>query len=419
MHITTGKRILMLLENNPYKQDNRVKNEAQSLFQAGYQVTVICPKLPGDKMHAVVDGVSLYQFPEPWEGQGFIGYVWEYGYATIAIFLLSLLAWLREGFDIVHVHNPPEVLLLIAAFYKLFGKRFLFDHHDLSPEIYQIRYEGSRGGFLYKVLLWLERQTLRLADHVIVTNASYKRIDMARAALPAARITIVRNGPRLSAFQPMAPDRALRRRAGTILGYVGMMGPQDGVDYFLRALHHLVYGMAYRDVYGVIIGDGPALPSLRALATALKLDEFVQFTGWISDEDVRFGRYLSTIDIGVDPDPANAYNDHSTMIKIMEYMAMGKPVVAFDLPEHRVTAAEAARYAQGNDVVDFARQIAHLIDHPDEARKLGEVGRQRVETHLAWHYQERQLLKAYELVAQSQSTGTPKPMSLQKETVDP
>jgi glycosyltransferase involved in cell wall biosynthesis len=229
---------------------------------------------------------------------------------------------------------------------------------------------------------------------VIATNESYRAIEMARGRVPAERITVVRNGPHLESLHPVEPDAALRQRAGTILGYVGRMGPQDGVDYLLRALYHLVYDLDRRDVFCVIIGKGDMLPELKTLAKELDVEKHVWFTGWIPDEDLI--RYLSTADICIDPDPSNPFNDHSTMVKMMEYMALGKPIVAFDLPEHRVTAQAAALYARPNDELDFARQIAALMDDPERRKTMGQQGQERVETELAWSHQEEHLLEAYD-----------------------
>jgi glycosyltransferase involved in cell wall biosynthesis len=386
--------VLMLLENNPYQVDARVKSEAQALTRAGYRVSVICPRPANGKPCEQSDGVRLYQFPAPTIASGFIGYVWEYGYSMIVTFILSLFVFLREGFDVVHAHNPPDTFFLIGMLYRFLGKRFVYDHHDLAPEMYCARLKDGGNRLVYLTLVLFEKLSCRLADQVIATNESYKAVEMARGAVPAERITIVRNGPGLERLQAVESEPMLRQRAGTILGYVGRMGPQDGVDYLLRALECLIYDLDTPDVFCVIIGKGEMLPDLKALAKELCIEKNVWFTGWIPDEDLV--RYLSTIDIALDPDPSNEFTDRSTMIKMMEYMAMAKPIVAFDLPEHRVTAGDAAVYARPNDELDFARKIAALMDDPERRKRMGEVGRKRVETELAWPYQEEQLLEAYE-----------------------
>jgi glycosyltransferase involved in cell wall biosynthesis len=409
MKASAGKCVLMLLENNPYQTDGRVTREARTLVRAGYQVSVICPRSGGGRTQEVVDGVHLYQFPSPPDSKGFLGYLWEYAYATSAIFALSVVALFREGFDILHAHNPPETFFPIAAFYKLLGKQFVFDHHDLSPEMYRARSRGGGNRLVCYALVLFEKLTCRLADHVIATNESYKTVEMERGRVSAERITVVRNGPDLERLEPVEPDPTLRQRANTILGYVGLMGPQDSVDYLLRALYHLIYDLGRRDVFCVIIGRGVTLPELEALAKSLCLQDHVWFTGWITEEELI--RYLSTADICVDPDPSNPFNDRSTMIKLMEYMALGKPIVAFDLPEHRVTAQNAAVYARPNDELDFAQQIASLMDDSDRRKKMGRLGRERVETELDWSHQAEHLLEAYKTL----DLPRKKPMPLKEE----
>ncbi len=389
-----GKRVLMLLENADYEHDTRVRGEAEALLASGYQVVVINRRWPGGRRHEVMNGVHIYTFPMPSTGSGFMGYVTEYLYATAAMFVLSLYVLLRRGFDIVHTHNPPDILFLVAGFYKLFGKQFVYDHHDLGPELYDARFAGRGSWLVHQMLVLGEKVACRLADRVIATNESYKRIEMARSGVPATRITVVRNGPELKKFHLVPGDPELRRRAGTLLGYIGVMGPQDGVDYLLRSLKHLVYDLGQTDVFCVIIGRGDTLDELQAMAHELKLDPYVWFTGWVSYEDLLC--YLSTIDIGMDPDPSNAFNDACTMIKIMNYMALAKPVVAFDLPEHRVTAGEAAVYARPNDEMDFACQIAALMRDPERRAQMGRTGIRRIEEELAWPYQAQRLILAYD-----------------------
>lgn len=393
MKAFAGKRILMLLENNPYSQDNRVKREAQALAQAGYHVSVICP-MPkkGKTFEVAAPGIHVYQYPLVGGGGGVLSYLWEYGYSTLMMFLISFRVLFREGFDVIHAHNPPDTMWPIAAFYKLLGKQFVFDHHDLSPEMFFARFGDKSSKWLFKTLVLFEKLTFRLANHVIATNESYKRVAMERGGVPAERITIVRNGPdERFVLAPEAPE--LRQKASTILGYVGIMGPQDGLDYLLRSVQQLIHTLNRRDVFCVIIGKGDALPQLKAYAEELEIGDHVWFTGWVSDEDLL--RYLSTADICLDPDPSNPFNDRCTMIKMMEYMALSKPIVAYDLPEHRVSAGEAAVYAQPNDELDFARKIAELIDDPARRQQIGQTGRARIETRLAWAHQVQHLLTAY------------------------
>jgi glycosyltransferase involved in cell wall biosynthesis len=312
------------------------------------------------------------------------------------MFILSLLVWARHGFDTIHSANPPDTAVLIAIFYKLFGKKYVFDHHDLAPEMYWVRFKGKGSKIVHWVLMFLEILSCRVASRVIATNESYKAMEIQRGKIRAERVTIVRNGPDLDRMSLSDPDAILGKKADVILGYVGTIGYQDGLDYLLRALNLLITELGKKDFYCVIIGKGAALPSLQELAVKLGLQEHVWFTGFIPDDDML--RYLSTADICVDPDPSNPFNDRCTMIKMMEYMALSKPIVAFDLPEHRVSAGESALYACPNEELDFARQIALLIDDADRRQKIGRAGRKRVEKVLAWPHQLKSLLEAYEML---------------------
>lgn len=383
----------MLLENNPYPNDDRVRREAESLAAAGFQVTVISPgkwELPS---YENIDGVHVYRFLAPPPGDGLLGYLWEYGWSLFCSFYLTLWVFFRHGFDVIHAHNPPDLFVLIAICYRIFGKKFVFDHHDLSPEMYHSRFRRSGKNFAYRALVFFEKLSCRFADQVIATNESYKKIEIERSHIPPEKVTIVRNGPEMSRFKPVPPDAELGNKASIILGYVGVMGQQDGVDYFIRAFDYLVNDLGRTDVFAVIIGKGDAVPDLKKLTTSLGLDDFVWFTGRIPEEEML--RYLSTAHICIDPDPFDPFNDRSTMIKMMEYMALAKPIVAFDLTENRASAQDAALYSQHNDVQDFAKNIATLIDNPQLREKMGASGRQRMEETLAWHHQERNLLQVY------------------------
>ncbi len=388
-----GNRVLMLLENACYPKDTRVRLEAHALIEAGCEVTLICPAEKGQPMREVRDGLRLLRFPQPGAGGGLLGYVWEYAYSMVAVFVLSIVVFFKRGFDVIHANNPPDLFVLIAVFYKLLGKRLIFDHHDLAPEMYYARFDGKGNRFVYRVLLFFEWLSCRVADHVIATNESYKALEQQRDGVPADRITVVRNGPELERFEGATPSAELRKKAGTIIGYLGVMGFQDGVDYLLRAIKHLIEDLGRTDVYCLLLGTGDAWDDLKALTSELDLDDYVWFSGYVTGEKLR--SCLATADILAAPEPKNAYNDRSTMIKMMEYMAVEKPIVAFDLTEHRVSAEDAALYAQPNDTLDFARQIAVLMDDPALGRRMGSLGRRRVESCLAWSYQRRCLVEAY------------------------
>ncbi len=383
----------MLLENNPYCYDTRTKAEAAALTDAGYHVTVVAPAVPGRPWHEVINGVTTYSYPAPPAFKGVLGFIWEYSYSMVASFILSLFVFVRHGFDVIHSHNPPDLFVFIAAFYRLSGARFVFDHHDLSPEMYCASFGNRSNRLIYRVLVGLEKLSCRLADHVIATNQSYAALEMERDGVSPERITIVRNGPDLNRIRPVEPDSALRSNGKTVIGYVGEMGFQDGLDCLMRALHHLAYDLRRTDFLCVLVGEGAAWSGVKALATELGLDDYVRWPGRLFGTDLL--RVLCAADICVDAVPSNPYSDRSSMIKISEYMALAKPVVAFDLPEHRFTAQDAALYARSNDEAAFARALAELMDDPERRQEMGAFGRRRVESALAWPYSVPCLLKAY------------------------
>ncbi len=387
-------RVLMLLENAPYERDGRVPHEARALAQAGYHVSVISQSFRRHKWHRELDGVQVYEYPRPPSGDGTLGFVLEYFYSMLAALVLTFIVWWREGFDVIHAHNPPDTFVLIALFFKLWGKRFVFDHHDLAPEMYEALSSGRGNRLVYRVLLGLERLTCRVADHIIATNQSYKRLEIERDRVPPERITVVRNGPNLDRLEPVPPDPALRQKAGMLIGYVGVLGKQDGLDYLIRAMAHLVYDLKRTDVFCIVIGRGAALAELKNMTRRLGLEGHIWFTGFVTDDDLV--RYLSTVDICVDPDPANAFTDRSTMMKMYEYMALEKPIVAFDLTEHRETARDAAVYVPPNNELEFARAIAALMDNPARRAAMGAFGRHRVDTELDWRYSIPHLIQAYD-----------------------
>jgi glycosyltransferase involved in cell wall biosynthesis len=402
-------RILMLVQNS-FPDDTRVKNEAVTLTEAGYRVSIICFREKHQPVREMINGVHVYRFRKilislrrvhstsPLKKLinrflSIIGYVFEYFYFILGCFLWSVYLTLRQGFDVIHAHTPPNSLCLIGAFYRFFGKKFVLDHHDLSPELYRSRFRADED-LVYRTLLLEENLALKLANIVIATNESYKRIEMHRAAIKPDNIFVVRNGPDLRKIHPVDPDERLKSMRKTILGYVGDINPQDGLDYLLRSLRHLVDDLGRKDVYCVIIGTGDALVDLKVLAHELGIAEHVWFTGFVSDADLL--RYLSTADICVCPDPSSPLNDVSTWIKIMEYMALHKPIISFDLAETRYSAQGAAVYAPPNDEKKFAEAIAYLIDHPAERTRLGALGYQRVVHELAWQHVSKNLVLAYQ-----------------------
>jgi len=411
MNGLTDQRVLMLIENTSYSTDGRVRREATTLAAAGCHVTVICPKGPGEKWREVFGPVVAYQYPALPAVQGFLGYVLEYGYSLAASMLLSLWVAARTGFDVVHAHNPPDLFVFIGGFYRLFGKRFIFDQHDLAPEMYRVRFPNKTSNSLvFRALVFFERLSCRWANHVIAANDSYKQIDVERSGISAEKIAVVRNGPEPCHLQIPEPEPGLNAGRRTLIGFVGEMGCQDGVDYLLRSLVHLIREFHHDDWHCVLIGGGDAVPELKRLAIDQGISDRLHFTGFIDYRAVP--RYIRAMDVCVSPDPSNDYSDRSTVIKLMEYMAQAKPMVVFDLPEHRVTAGESALYARANDEVDFARQIARLIDDAALCEELGRIGRLRVVNSLAWCHQEQPLLNAYEAILAPRSKPQVKPTEM-------
>jgi glycosyltransferase involved in cell wall biosynthesis len=385
-------RVLMLLENAPYLLDSRVRPEAISLVAAGYQVSVICPGLVTQRLFETVEGVHIYRYPVVFQGKGAVGYFFEYGYALVASFILSWVVLFSRGFDLIHAHNPPDIFVFIAVIFKLFGKKFVYDQHDVTPEMFLALF-GDKHRSVQRMLVWMEQLSCRMADHVILANQSHQRITMQRSGIAQAKTTIVRNGPNLDE-QPFVEAEPTALYPGkVVICYVGVMGYHDGVDYLLRALQHLAYDMGRMEFVCLMVGAGGAWQSMKSLSQTLELQDFVHFTGWI--DRTKVNSYICAADICVAPEPSNPYNDRCTVIKIAEYMAMGKPVVAFDLPEHRVTAQSAALYARPNEEKDFAQKLAMLMDDPALRQKLGQIGKERVETELAWPHQVKNLLAAY------------------------
>jgi len=403
-------RVLMLVENH-FPQDTRVKNEAILLTESGYHVSVIALRKKGQVMTEVVNGVQVYRLPrlelfkKTSHGnlsragllflklKSSLGYLFEYCYFTAACLVVSFYVFIRRGFDVIHAHNPPDTLFVVALPFKLLGKKFVFDHHDLCPELYRSRYRTGEG-FFTRLLRVFEWCSLKLADITIATNESYKRVQMERAKRDPRTIFIVRNGPdklRMSQVQPSSRLKAMNK---CILCYVGSLNPQDGVDYLLRSLRYLLNDLKRSDFHCVIMGTGDSLQDLRDLAGTLQLNGCVELTGFVSDEDLQSN--LAAADICVDPDPSSPLNDVSTWIKIMEYMAYAKPIVSFDLKETRFSAGEAATYAKPNGESEFAEMIAHLMEQPELRKKMGTYGRQRVEQELQWTKVGRNLLTAYQ-----------------------
>lgn len=385
--------VLILVENLPSPFDRRVWQEATTLRDAGYVVSIICPTGTGcEKKFELIDAIAVWRYALPLEGEGAKGYAVEYAAALLRTFLLSLRVMSTRGFDVIHACNPPDLFFLIGGFFKLFGKQFLFDHHDLNPELYEAKF--GRRDFFHRLLLKLEYWTFRTADVSIATNESYRRIAIERGRMPPERVFVVRSGPSLERMQILPPDQRLKRGRRYLVGYVGVMGKQEGIDYLLRAARHIVFDFGRGDVHFGLVGGGTSLEEMKALAEELGVAAFVTFTGRVPDAEML--AMLNTADVCVNPDVANDMNDKSTMNKIMEYMALGKPIVQFDLTEGRNSAQRASLYARKNDALDFAAKIVELLDDPPRRAEMGEFGRKRVENELEWRHEAPKLLAAYE-----------------------
>ena len=387
------RRVLIIVQNLSVPFDRRVWLEACSLRDAGFQVSVVCPMGAGDKARELLDGILIRRYPPPPDTRGIATYLYEFAYCWLRTARLVLRAHRAEGFDVIQACNPPDTFWALALPFKLGGKKkFVFDQHDLCPEVYESRFpNGSR--VLLNGLRLLERATYAAADHVIATNDSYRDTALQRGNVASMDITVVRTGPDPDFLRRGAPNPDWRQGRKYLCAYLGVMGPQDGVDLALRAAAELVRA-GRDDVQFVFMGKGDSTEDLIELAAQLEISDIVTFTGRVPDDVV--AEVLSTADLGLSPDPLNPLNDVSTMNKTMEYMAFELPVVAFDLKETRVSADNAAVYVQPNDVAAYARAICELLDDPERRRRMGEQGRQRVVDVLAWRHQAPRFVGAYE-----------------------
>ncbi|MGE5504554.1 MAG: glycosyltransferase family 4 protein [Actinomycetota bacterium] len=389
-----GKSVLMIVENLPVPRDRRVWQEACALRDAGWVVSVICPATAAfPRGHVELDGIHVWRHPLPAEGEGVLGYGAEYLAALFWEFVLAWRVLFARGFDVIHACNPPETIFLVGGFFKLLlGKRFVFDHHDLGPELFEAKF-GKRGAF-HRLLLWLERMTFRTADVSIATNESFRQVAIERGGMDPDRVFVVRSGPDVRRLRIEPPDPLLKCGRRHLVAYVGVMNSQDGVEYVIRAMHHIVHVLGRDDVGCVLMGDGPRLEPLKRLAAKLGLSDHCRFTGW-ADDDVLMP-LLNAADVCVSPDPVNDFNHRCTMNKILEYMALAKPVVLFDLVEGRRSAADAGLYAKDDDAVDMAAKIVALLDDDQLRARMGAIGRARMERELSWEYQVPRLLAAYD-----------------------
>jgi len=390
---TARKHVLMLLENAGIPEDHRVVREAEALCQAGFQVSIICPASREQKWSEKLRGIQIYRFPESFSPSGFAGYIWEYGYSIAMFSVISFYVLIRRGFDVVHVHTPPDMTSVVAVIYQLFGKKFVFDHHDLSPELYLARRGNDTPNLAYKILRAFERLACCRADRLIATNLTQQAAQKQRGGAKPERCYIVRNGPDESFLKSVEPNVTLLRPGKLLLGYVGVIGIQDGVDYMIRVVRELKFTHRRSDFQAVIVGYGTALDDLKLLARELDVEEEIHFTGRVPFATVP--PLIKSFDICFTPDPSNSYNDSCTTIKTMEYMSLSKPTVCFRTKENQFTAGDAALYAENNDIAEFAKLTIRLMDDPDLREKMGRLARQRIDDGLTWQRQAMQLVKLY------------------------
>ncbi|MEM6755936.1 MAG: glycosyltransferase family 4 protein [Planctomycetota bacterium] len=381
MPTTRRGHILILVQNLPVPFDRRVWMESTALTEAGYKVSVIspCPPDEADQLHRVIEGVHVYRYPPPPTAENKLAYFREYEYALRHTGKLMKRVWAEDPFDVIHSCNPPDFFWALARRYKKRGVKYVFDHHDLCPELFESKF--GRRGLLYSALCWFERRQFNTADGVIATNESYKRVAIERGGKRPEDVAVVRSGPSMDRFRAEPPEPELKRGRKYLGVYLGVMGAQDGVDYALRAVRHLV-DRGFTDASFKFMGKGDAFDDLLKLRAELNLEDWVEMPGRVSDLDLR--QTLCTADIALAPDPKNPLNDVSTMNKIIEYMAMGVPIVSFDLKESRHSAREAAVYIDNDDERAMADAVAELLGDPDRRRRMGEYGQARVRDELCW-----------------------------------
>ncbi|MEM9310798.1 MAG: glycosyltransferase family 4 protein [Pseudomonadota bacterium] len=388
----SGKHVLIVVENLPLPFDRRVWQEARTLKAAGAAVSIICPVGKGhEERYEVIEGIEIHRHPLPLEASGALGFLLEY---SAALFWETWLAWqifFKHRFDVIQGCNPPDLIFLVAAPFKLFGVKYIFDHHDINPELYEAKF--GRRGFFWRLMVAFERLTFRFADVSIATNESYKTIAVERGAMDADKVHVVRSGPDLSRLKRVEPVASWKNGRAHMVGYVGVMGEQEGIDLLIDAVDYLVREKGRKDIQFVLVGGGPALDDLKALTAQRGLADFITFTGRAPDQELF--EVLSTMEIGVNPDRVNAMNDKSTMNKIMEYMSLGKAMVQFDVTEGKFSAREASLYAKPNDACDMGDKIIELIDDPERRAAMGAFGRKRVIDELNWQHQITPLLAAY------------------------
>ncbi len=388
-----NRKILIIVENLPVPFDTRVWQEATTLVKEGYQVSVICPTGKGFMdLYEEKEGVYIYRHHLPEEGKGFIGYLKEYYVALREEIKLAKHIFKERGFDVIHGCNPPDNIFLVAKKFKRHGVQYIFDHHDICPELYIAKF--GKKGLLYWSQIFFERMTYKYAAMAFVTNESYKKIAIERNHMQPKDVFVLRSGPKTQRLQIRPANPEIKRGKQYMVGYVGVIGKQEGMDYLLDAVEHIVNARKRTDIFFGICGGGPYLDTIKKRSLELGLSEYIEFTGRVSDEKLL--EYLNTADICVNPDEYNEMNNRSTMNKVLEYMALAKPIVQFDLTEGRYSAKEASLYAKPNDAIDLGDKIIELLDHDEQRKKMGEIGYRRVQNELSWEHTSKALIAGYE-----------------------
>jgi glycosyltransferase involved in cell wall biosynthesis len=389
-------KILIIVENLPVPFDTRVWQEATTLAKNGYTVSVICPKGKGyQEEREELDGVHIFRHDLPPEGRGALGYFREYSAALRAEIRLAKQVYREIGFDVIHGCNPPDNIYMVANRFKKYGVKYVFDHHDICPELFEAKF--GRKGWLKKLLyqsqIYLERQTYKACTFAFVTNESYREIAITRGEMPPEKVIVLRSGPRLERMKRTAPREDIKRGRKYMVGYLGVIGAQEGIEYILEAARYCRETLGRDDIFWGIVGGGPHLPVLEQQCAAMNLGDCVEFTGRVSDEVML--EYLNTADVCVNSDTYNAMNDKSTMNKILEYMALAKPIVQFELKEGRYSAQEASLYAEQNNAEDLAVKIVSLLEDAPKRQKMGEYGYNRIVNELCWEHTSKALLDGY------------------------
>jgi glycosyltransferase involved in cell wall biosynthesis len=388
-----GKHILIIVENLPLPFDRRVWQEATTLKENGAEISIICPQMKGyTKKYECLNGIHIYRHSLPLEAKGASGYLLEYIVALFWEFILSWKIFFKKKFHVIQGCNPPDLIFLVALLFKPFGVKYVFDHHDINPELYIAKY--NKKGFFYKFLLLVERLTFATADYSIATNESYKAIAITRGKMPEAKVEVIRSGPRLDRLPVTNGNQIYKKNKKFLVGYVGVIGEQEGIDLLLQSIKYIIDKR--NDVHFAIIGSGPHLNSVKELADEMSLNQFVDFYGRVDDKimvDI-----LNTADICVNPDKPTQMNNLSTMNKIMEYMALKKPIVQYDLKEGRFSAQEASLYAENTSTADFADKIIWLLDNEQQRKTMGNYGYNRIINDLSWNYESIKLVNFYKRI---------------------